>query len=409
MSERHQQTTIIGAGLGGLSLALALHRKSIPCDVYELRPADYTHGGAIMLSVNALRILDTLGVLDSVKTEGFPFETLAFVTDHTHEVTGRFSFGSEASYGYTGLRVYRNKLIQILSDAAKECGIPIHYERKFSHVVAEYQNSVDFAFADGEIKTTSRLIGTDGTHSKVREYLAPNVTPTFTGSLGINCAIPYSKLKIPHYTYPMPVSISSKHGAFVMAPQDPRGNELFVGRQLFVQDKDRKGWDDLVNDQPALVDMASAQKSEWSEVVQSAMNAFEPGKMGIWAFHVLPPLTTWISEKGRVLIMGDSAHTVPPTSGQGANQAFEDGTTLAWLLQKFESTGGPTQDALRTWFDYRQGRIAKILELNRLMMNMRLPLAEQEKIEDFDRSFGDLEKLRWLFEPDVEVEMERLF
>ncbi|KAJ7780892.1 hypothetical protein B0H16DRAFT_1496469 [Mycena metata] len=74
-----QEVAIIGAGLSGLSLALALHQQSIPFTIYESRPdAPLNIDGAVMLSPNALRILDHLGVYDIMRTRGYNFTKLEY-------------------------------------------------------------------------------------------------------------------------------------------------------------------------------------------------------------------------------------------------------------------------------------------------------------------------------------------
>ena len=119
------KTAIIGAGFGGLALALALHARDIPCDVYELRAESYEHGGGVMLSPNAIRVLDHIGAWEAAKSKGYRFETMAFLTDD-QEVTGYYTFGNEKLFGYPGIRIYRSDMIKVFRALAKERSIPIH-------------------------------------------------------------------------------------------------------------------------------------------------------------------------------------------------------------------------------------------------------------------------------------------
>lgn len=139
---------IIGAGLSGLSLALALHNVRIPSIIYEVRSNSFVQGGAITLSPNALRVLDSLGVYERIREKGFHFETLTFKIDR-HGTIDVCYFGHGKLYGYKGLRIYRQILIDEVKAVLDEYGIPIEYETKFSHVISESQNGVEFAFADG--------------------------------------------------------------------------------------------------------------------------------------------------------------------------------------------------------------------------------------------------------------------
>ncbi|KAJ5247750.1 hypothetical protein N7468_002733 [Penicillium chermesinum] len=74
------RVAIIGTGLSGLALGLALHNHSIPVTIYESRPISLDIGGAIMLSPNALRVLGDLGVYETTKALGYQFSLLHFYT-----------------------------------------------------------------------------------------------------------------------------------------------------------------------------------------------------------------------------------------------------------------------------------------------------------------------------------------
>lgn len=99
---------------------------------------------------------------------------------------------------------------------------------------------------------------------------------------------------------------------------------------------------------------------EWSDLAQSGQaqaSAPETHSFNIWPFHTVPKLDSWASEKGRVIISGDAAHAIPPTAGQGANQAFEDNFSLAYL---FSAPGPPRhlKEGLAVWQSYdRRGSI----------------------------------------------------
>ena len=82
-----KHAAIIGAGLSDLSLALALHKVNVPSTIYEVRSADFVQGGAIMLSLNALRVLDRLGVYEPIRNKGYHFNTLTFKTDQQISTT----------------------------------------------------------------------------------------------------------------------------------------------------------------------------------------------------------------------------------------------------------------------------------------------------------------------------------
>ena len=412
LTQPPRSVAIIGAGLGGLTLALSLNRFGINPKLYELRTPDYDFGGAIMLSPNALRILDKLGVYERVKSKGYSFENLTFTKDHTHENTGVYHFGQKEKYGYQALRIYRKDLIAEMRQIVHERGITIEYGRKYTSILSEDENGVRFAFDDGSSETAELLVGADGIHSKVRQYILPDTVPTYSGFLGVTIAIPKSKLRFPEgqKDYPLPATIVGKTGAYVLAPQRPDGEELFSGRQFAYPVKDRSGWDILLKEKSELISMLQSGKEEWSDFVQSGLEAAsspEAHSLSIWPFYTVPEMRTWRSEVGRVLMMGDAAHAIPPTAGQGANQAFEDAFTLAYLVQKL-SPGLDLATGADVWRKYRQARIAGILQLNDRMTKMRL-LGDKNapKAEDESKGgIGDWSDLSWLYLANVEEDIE---
>jgi 2-polyprenyl-6-methoxyphenol hydroxylase-like FAD-dependent oxidoreductase len=410
--------TIVGAGLGGLTLALALHKFGIPSKLVELRAPGYDFGGAIMLSPNALRVLDALDAYRRVRGKGFSFRTLTFKTDGDLATTGQYYFGDAAMYGYDALRIYRSALIAELRAMVQEKGIAVEYGRKFSHVVSEDERGVTFVFADGTTETAALLIGADGIHSKVRKYIAPDIVPLYSGFLGVTYAFPRANLRLPKDAdVPFPVSIHGTAGAYVLAPQNSDGAEMFAGRQFLYPMQDRSGWDALLKDKAELVEMHQRDAAAWSsDLVRSGQEqASSPDahSFNIWPFHTLPRLPTWSSERGRVVVLGDAAHAIPPTAGQGANQAFEDSYSLALLLRALP-LAVDLSAPLRRWREYRQGRVDRVLELSEHMNALRLSeeekaaLSEEQARLSESYNVGLDGELGWLYMNDIEQDMARV-
>ncbi|KAL4866139.1 hypothetical protein BDV12DRAFT_173344 [Aspergillus spectabilis] len=260
-----QNVAIIGAGLSGLALALALHQQSIPCTLYEARSAPLDIGGALMLSPNALRILDALGVYQRIHSQGHNFDNLYFRSPDDKPLDS-YEFGGEKKYGYRALRIYRNVLVKELSTLVAEAGISIHYNKKFTRVLSETESTVTWEFEDTTTETVTVLVGADGIHSKVRKYLYPTLEPIFTKAMGVSAAVPTSQLKLPE-GYDLPVTImNNTHGAFVIAAQQADGSEVFIGRPKRAPELDRAGWDALLNDKEWCIDYLRQNISDFPEV-----------------------------------------------------------------------------------------------------------------------------------------------
>lgn len=419
LSPPHRSVTIIGAGLGGLTLALALHKCGITSKLFELRTPDYDFGSAIILSPNALRVLDNLGVYENIRCKGYNFEALTFKTDHDHKTTGEYYFGHENMYGYKALRIYRNVFIAELRRIVQEQGISIDYGRNFSHITSEDETGVRFAFTDGSEELAEILIGADGIHSKVRRYILPNIVPVYSGFLGVFYTFQASKLRFPlgQEDYPFPASINGKNGAFIMTPQNPDATEMFVVRQFKYPIQNRSGWDALLKDKTELVTMQQSDMGDWSDFVQSAQEQLsgpDSQTVNIWPYHTVPKLESWSSERGRVIIVGDAAHAIPPPAGQGANQAVEDSYSLAILLRAILlDVNVNLKEGLKTWQNYRQIRIEKVLKLTAQMTNLRLSEAEKNLLSNNETNdLVEGNQLAWLYliniEEDINTEILKI-
>ncbi|KAK4454859.1 hypothetical protein QBC34DRAFT_103255 [Podospora aff. communis PSN243] len=390
------KTAIIGAGLSGLCLALALHQQSLPCIVYESRPAPLNIGGAVMLSPNALRILDALGIYALVKDHGYSFETLYFC-DAAGNVTETHEFGSKQKYGYPALRVYRHVLIDTLLAALKEHRVPVEYGCKFSHIITETDGGVTFAFADGSTASADLLVGADGIHSTVRKQLYPDLETRFVGVAAMTAAVPTAQLKLPteDINQHLPVTfVSPKHGGFVIAPQGSGGREVLIGKQKRIpEDPGRAGFAAMMADKDSHVAFLREGAEAFPEMVQNAVSDIPMDKLNVWPFYMVPRLDRWASAKRRVVILGDAAHAIAPSAGQGINQAFEDVYMFALLLKA--GSGVDQGRALSFWQGYRQERIDRILKLNEQIDLRRMPAKEGEAVvkEPFE--------LAWLYQPDI--------
>ncbi|KAJ5751948.1 FAD/NAD(P)-binding domain-containing protein [Penicillium odoratum] len=393
----HEDVAIIGAGLSGLVLALSLHRQNIPCTIYELRPAPLDIGGAITISPNALQIIDKLGLYENVMSEGYACEAFHF-RSQDGELLDTYEIGSLEKYGYPGLRVYRKVLIRELLAKCAEKKIQIIFGKKFTRILSESKAGVTWEFDDGTVGQAASLVGTDGIHSRVRSYLHGDVQPKFVNVLAIGATIPTSRVTLPE-DYGLPVTIMSKtHGAYILAPNLSDGSELVIVKQRRIEERNREGWRDLLADKEGSVDFLLQGVEDFPDIVRQAVSAVTPESVSIWPFYQVPKMDKWTSEGGRVSILGDAAHAIPPSSGQGANQVFEDAFTYA--LVRGQCSEASLNSVLAKWQRGRQERIDRLIVLAQQMNVRRLPestehgLNEVVGTEDFN--------MDWLFKPDLD-------
>ncbi|KAF8313881.1 FAD/NAD(P)-binding domain-containing protein [Clavulina sp. PMI_390] len=392
---------IIGCGLSGLTLALALHKEGIASTIYEARgEAPVNIGGAVMLSPNALRVLDRLGVYERIRTKGYNFAELDYRDVNTGNVTDIQEFGGVAKYGYDGLRIYRTELVNTLVGMLGEFGVPICFGKKFVRVLTESSDGVTWEFADGEIGRAPFLVGADGIHSTVRSYLYPDMKLAFTHMSGVTAAVPTSQLgplpegvRLP-LTYMMP-----PFGSFTIAPQLFDGSEVLIGKPRRIEgDGSRDELAAMTADKEEFVRFLQDNNPGFPAMVHNAAAKIDHAKINFWPFFVVPRMEHWSSQGGagagfgRVVMVGDAAHAIPPSSGQGINQAFED----VYMFARFLRAAKVGDDALRFWQSYRQDRVDQVMAITKQIDLRRM---SDGKASDAERKPFDLQ---WLFNADFD-------
>jgi 2-polyprenyl-6-methoxyphenol hydroxylase-like FAD-dependent oxidoreductase len=408
----------VGGGLAGLALALALQQVGIQSTVYEARARPLNIGGAVMLSPNALKVLDKLGVYNNVKKEGYEFKNLTWQTIDGSK-RERQEFGDEEKYGYDALRVHRYILINALIEATKHAGVHVIFGKKFISA-AERQDGVDISFEDGTTTTSSILIGADGIHSTVRRLLYPDLTPKFLNLAGVTAAVPTSALGFtdamlqdlenPKLDYPLPITIQHPaHGAFVVAPQRSGAQEMFFGRQRPWTETDRAGWDARSADKQELSNFLASDTQDFPQLVRDVVKSIPHDTINLWPFYVIPHLTSWISAdgQGRIILVGDAAHAIPPSAGQGLNQCFEDVYTLSLTLRNLLDDANGIEALsvrLQKWQQWRLERVKRVFELNGMIEARRTPLAERTTAQHLLAE--KMMDLSWLFGVDFEDVVE---
>ena len=394
---------IVGAGISGLCLALVLHHGGIPATIYEARSTDFVEGGQLVLSPNALQVLHKLGVYERIRSKSYQFQALTYKNDHD-EITDVYYYGHQKLYGYDALRVSRQVVLEEIRLKLSERNIEIKYNIRFSHVISELRDSVTFAFTDGTTSSASVLIGADGIHSAVRKYMYPTVTPRYLGILGLAFGVPLSSIRLPKEDFTLPVVISAKPGALMMIPQRTDGSIINFA-QIFpgYPEQSREGWDALSTSTDKVVRLFQKDMHAWPDVIQSALENINEDTLVVWPFYVIPRLEHWASGGKRVILTGDAAHAMPPTMGQGANQALEDAYTLASLLGNLDEKLDLAK-ALDLWQAFRQERTDRIMEMTNMINNKRLPPAERAKLPDsvvWKGSAEDTEQMSWLYGVDL--------
>ena len=364
---------IIGAGLGGLAFALSLHAHGIPCTIYEARPAPAADssnqtsyftpngdGGYLALAPNALRVLDRIGAYEKIRTAGFNFEQMQMRSARNMSLLGSVQTGADKEKGYKSVRVARGHVRRVLLNLAEENAVKIEFDRKFSRL-EESSQGVTVYFDDQTTVKADLVIGADGIHSKLRDHLESNTKPVFSGMVGVGGPLDAAKLDDVRHGTQMPCMVMGKGNSFAFMPCSYDGSKLAVFATFEMKDRSRDDWNAFMKDQGHLKSMmttAHDENSEWPEIVKKACLELNAEEMFAWPTYQVPTLQRYVSEAGKVVLLGDSAHGIPPHGGQGAAMAFEDAATLADVIAAKDSN--VLLERLLRWQEHRTSRIEQV-------------------------------------------------
>lgn len=354
---------VIGAGIGGLSAAIAMRQTGRQVTVVELNDDMHNsvYGVGIIQPINALRALDAIGCAQACIDAGFPAEAWGAVYDvdgtFVCDMAGARIEGSDLP-PMNGLT--RPKLHQILTDRAVEVGVDIRYQTRFSGL-EETADSVTVFFESGDSETFDFVVGADGVRSAVRRYvLDEELKPTYIGQSAYRVNMP----RVPEVD-----RIILQHGPAGMAGYVPIGKDLAYAFFNTTMNRDQRP------PKEELADRMRELFTGFGGVGGRMREEFIQDDSDI----VLRPEESMIApapwHRNRVVLMGDAVHAITPHLGQGAAQAIEDGVVLADSLEKFDNL----DEAFADYTERRFERCKLIVETS-----SNIAAWEMGNLPDFD-------------------------
>jgi len=325
---------IAGAGIGGLTAALALLRSGCDVEVYEQAAELREVGAGLQLSANGSRVFYELGLADELKAISCEAAGKEIRMWNSGETWKLFDLGAASveRYGYPYFTVYRPDLLDVLARAVRcEKADAIHLGVKCLGF-KQSEREVQLHFEKRKSTEADALIGADGVHSQVRQGLFGADRPAFTGIIAWRGVIPMEQL--PRHMARMVGSNWVGPGGHVIH-YPLRGGKLMN----FVGALERADWRvESWSAQGTTAELA-ADYAGWHDDVHALIrNIPSPHK---WALMTRAPLDHWTV--GRVSLLGDACHSMVPFLAQGAVMAIEDGYVLARCLKEFDVPEGLTR------------------------------------------------------------------
>lgn len=368
MNETPVPIAVVGGGIAGLGLALALHQRGLPCEVYEAVPEVRELGVGITLLPHAMRELAALGLQPQLEAAGI--ENLESVFFNRH---GQFIYreprGRHAGYPLPEIGIHRGRLHRILyEEACRRLGPQrLHTAHRCVGVSQDEQGAtLQFVDADKAPRPPVRagiVVACDGIHSALRRQLYPDEQLAFAG---INTwrGVTRHKPILSGKSYLRIGSIES--GKMVIYPivdaVDDSGHQLINWMAEIRRDQH------AMNDwnQPGrvgdFIDIFKDWRFDWLDVP-----ALIGGADRILEYPMVDkdPVPRWTF--GRVTLMGDAAHPMYPRGSNGSAQALIDGRVLAEHLAAIRSAAGgdDLRPALPAYEALRRPATDRVVQTNR--------------------------------------------
>jgi 2-polyprenyl-6-methoxyphenol hydroxylase-like FAD-dependent oxidoreductase len=324
---------VVGAGIAGLSAAIALRKTGNEVVVLERAPRIDPVGAGITLFANALRALDRLGVGEAIAVRGAAATRSAILTWEGRELTRVPSDLLEGT-----IALHRADLQAELAAAAGEVRLGVEVT-----VVEQSDDAVVAVAADGREEQGDLLVGADGLGSVVRRAIAdvPIRYAGYTAWRGVS-SVPVE-----------PGRLTESWG---------------VGERFGLVDigRGRTYWFATKNAPEDDPDEPGGRKAEilrrfsgWHEPIAAVVEAADESAILRNDVYYLEPLPRW--SDGRVVLVGDAAHATTPGVGQGAAQAIEDAVVLADRLAGSDDVTA----ALAEYEGIRRPRADAVLKMSR--------------------------------------------
>jgi len=317
------RVTIVGAGIGGLSVAIALKKNGHDVTVYERASEIRPVGAALSIWANGIKCLNYLGLRDEIAEIGGQQNSMAYINGLDGTTMTQFSL--LPLHNLVGQRSYPISRAQLQAVLIEKLGPENLKLGMCVKTVSQTNETVVASFEDDTQVESDLLIGSDGAHSAVRAYiLGHQIERRYSGYVNYNGL----------------VSMKHKKNQSLLAPADQwttfvgegkRASLMPVSGERFYFFLDVPVPIGLENNRTKYKEELHKNFQGWVQPVHDIIDSIDVNSTNRVEIHDIDPLMKWT--KGRVTLIGDAAHNATPDLGQGGCLALEDAVVLSWCLE----------------------------------------------------------------------------
>jgi len=370
---------IVGAGIGGLSAALALSARGVNATVSEEAASPREAGAGISIPPNAVTLLKRTALCDVIEKINTRSQGLSLRTANGEPVST-----PPATIAMQSYQVHRVEFLNMLLGAVKA-------SVKFGHRctgVSETEIGTRLTFANGAVHDADAVIGADGIHSTVQREIGLVTYPTSEGIMAYRGLVQSERLSWAAELRGLNMWTGSGRSLICFPVSQGRLINVvaFVPSSLDMEET----WF-----APGDVKALAGEYKGWDAPVQDIIAALD--QTFRWGIYDRPPLPYW--SKGRVTLLGDAAHPMVPHFGQGAGQSIEDGFALAILLASATNDEIPAR--LKAYQDLRLERTSRVQAASRIAGKFYRSLG-QDPSERAEKMQAWMSAASWIFPYDAE-------